>query len=126
MINQARFRLLSGSTVYDCLSVGDFELVCSIVEQRLLDALCLTEVPEDILFEQLLADAIVVSVEVSQDRGLESESMRNYSYKMRDYGGSWDLLSKKSKDLLGKFNACPAGVTMQTDLAKRIYGHEHI
>lgn len=118
----------------DCLSVGDFASVLEIMEQRLLNSLCLTEAPtvgegEDVktdpLWDQLLADALDVSVQVKQDQGLQSESMRNYSYQLRDYANTWELLAKKSKDLLNKFNACASGIIFQRDLAACIYGHDH-
>lgn len=125
MITQAQFLLLTGRSDLEDLSSSDFGLVCSIVEQRLMAALCLEEAPNDVLWDQLLADALSVSVDVKNDRGLQSESMRNYSYQLRDYANSWGMLSEKSGDLLNMFNACPSGVTMQQDRAARIYGGRH-
>ena len=125
MLDQSRFQLLSGSSALACLDVADFETVRSITEQRLLNSLCLEETPDDILWDQLLSDALAVSVVVQQDQGIASESMRNYSYQLKEYANSWELLSRKSGDLLAKFNACPSGISFQTDLASRIYGSEY-
>lgn len=131
MITQAQFQLLSGSDSLNCLDVGDFELVVSIMEQRLLNTLCLTAVPvvqvddteeTDPLWLQLLSDALLVSVQVKQNDGIKSESMRNYSYTFQDWANSWMALSMKSGDLLNKFNACSSGITMQRDVASQIYG----
>lgn len=127
MLDQSRFRLLSGSTVLDCLSLSDFETVRDIMAQRLRDSLCIIEPLEEdddniLLWEQLLSDALAVSVQVKQDDGIQSENMRNYSYQLRDYANTWQMLAQKSSDLLGKFNACENAVTFQTDWAGRIYG----
>lgn len=134
MLTQSQFALLSGSQSLDCLSAGDFATVRDAIEQRLMLALCLTAVPvvvvddedvDDILWLQLLADTLAVSVNVKQDDGIQSENMRNYSYTLRDYANSWAMLSIKSSDLLAKFNACDNAITFQTDLASHIYGHDY-
>lgn len=125
-MDKSRFQLLSGSSALDCLTNDDFETIQNIMEQRLLDSLCLTESPtDDALWEQLLADALSISVLVKQDQGLQSESMRNYSYQLRDYANTWEMLSQRSNDLLKKFNNCATGITFQTDIAARIYGYDH-
>ena len=124
MITQAQFALLSGSQSLDCLSTGEFELVYNTNEQRLMKSLCLTEAPTDILWDQLMADSLAISVLVKQDAGVQSENMRNYSYQLRDYANTWKMLSEKSGDLLNNFNACPSGITMQKNIAGRIYGRD--
>lgn len=123
MLTQSQFKLLSGSNSLECLSAGEFATVRDTIEQRLLLALCLDEAPEDdeLLWNQLLADTLAISVDVKQDDGIQSESMRNYSYTFRDYANSWEMLAKKSSDLIDKFNACESGVMFQTNLADRIY-----
>lgn len=124
MLDQAQFRLLSGSSALDCLSVGDFETIRDTIEQRLLLSLCLTVVPTQdlLLWDQLLADTISVSIDVKQDDGIKSESMRNYSYTMQDYAGTWAVLAMKSGDLIDRFNACDSGIKFQRNVAGRIYG----
>lgn len=124
MLDQSQFRLLSGSSALDCLSVGDFETIRDTIEQRLLLSLCLTVVPTEdlLLWDQLLADTISVSVDVKQDDGIKSESMRNYSYTMQDYAGTWAVLAMKSGDLIDRFNACDSGIKFQRNVAGRIYG----
>lgn len=130
MIDQPEFALLSGSSELACLTTGEFGLVVDTLQQRLLNALCMTEPPADdddniLLWNQLLADALAVSVNVKNDDGIQSESMRNYSYTFRDWANSWNVLAKKSGDLLNVFNACDTGIIFQTDLSARIYGHNH-
>lgn len=128
MLTQSQFALLSGSNSLECLSAGDFATVRDTIEQRLLLALCLDTAPDEedeLLWNQLLADALAVSVNVKQDEGIQSENMRNYSYQLRDYANTWTILSMKSADLLNKFNACETGITFQRNLADRIYGFEH-
>lgn len=97
-------------------------------------SLCLTEAPKietddgpitDPLWDQLLADALAVSVLVKQDQGIASENMRNYSYQLRDYAYTWEMLGKKSQLLINHFNACSTGITFQRDEAKHIYGYDH-
>ena len=131
MIDQSQFLLLSGDSSLDCLSTGDFATVISTLESRLFNALCLTEEPTiivddetvvDPLWNQLLADALAVSVDVKSDDGIESENMRNYSYRFRDYANSWTSLALKSGDLINKFNACDSGIVFQRDDAEMIYG----
>lgn len=129
MLDQSLFRLLSGSDALECLEIGDFETVRDTLQLRLLRSLCMTESPEDddeniLLWNQLLADALAVSVDVKQNQGIASENMRNYSYQLRDYAYTWEMLSHKSNDLLDLFNVCPSGVTMQRDVAARIYGRD--
>ena len=123
MLTQPRFLLLSGSSSLDCLTVEDFDVVRDIIEARLLNALCLTVAPSDVLWDQLLADTLAISVQVQQGNGVKSESVRNYSYTLADYANSWELLGRKSGDLLNKFNACETGITFQSDIASRIYGY---
>jgi hypothetical protein len=97
MLTQPRFLLLSGSSSLDCLTVEDFDVVRDIIEARLLNALCLTVAPRlDVLWDQLLADTLAISVQVQQDQGVKSESVRNYSYTLADYANSWELLGRKS------------------------------
>lgn len=129
-MNQAQFRLLSGSSSLDCLDVGDFETVRDTLQLRLLKALCMTEAPADdddniLLWNQLLADALAVSVNVKQDDGVKSESMRNYSYTLQDWANSWMALALKAGDLIDIFNVCPSGVTFQRNIAGHIYGHRY-
>lgn len=126
----AQFRLLSGSSALDCLSTGDFATISDIQQSRLMIALCMDTAPVEAdddynLWLQLLADAIAVSVSVKNDDGIESENMRNYSYKFRDYANSWLALGMKSGDLLQHFNSCDTGITFQSDVASHIYGHGH-
>lgn len=128
MLDQSRFRLLTGSDTFECFTKGDFETVRDIMEARLLDALCMEAAPEGdslSLWEQLLGDALEVSVLVQQDDGIESENMRNYSYKFRDYANTWSMLQQKDGDLLNKFNVCETGIVFQRDLASHIYGHSY-
>jgi hypothetical protein len=130
MLTLSQFELLSGSQALACLSEGEFATVRDIMEQRLMESLCLetspdTEETPDLLWQQLLADALAISVLVKQDDGIQSENMRNYSYQFRDYAGSWEMLSNKSGDLLNKYNACETGIVFQTDIARRIYGYEY-
>jgi hypothetical protein len=98
------------------------------MELRLLDSLCLTVAPTEnvSLWEQLLADALNISVMVKQDQGLQSENMRNYSYQLRDYANTWSMLAQKSGDLLNKFNACDSGITFQRNEAEIIYGETYL
>lgn len=136
-MDQARFRLLSGSSELDCLELGDFKAVRDIMEQRLMNSLCVTTVPTvtvdevtsvDPLWDQLLAYALSISVMVQNDQGIQSENMRNYSYQLREYANTWQMLMQKANDLLNKFNACPSGIKMQRDDADFIYrpGFHHI
>lgn len=78
-----------------------------------------------LLWNQLLADALAVSVQVKQNQGVQSENMRNYSYQLRDYAYTWALLAEKSDDLLKKFYNCGTGITFQRDDASHIYGHSY-
>lgn len=130
MLDKSQFALLSGSQALACLDTGDFETVRNTMEARLLVSLCMSEAPAEddaniLLWDQLLADALAISVLVKQDEGIKSESMRNYSYTLADYANSWRMLHEKSGDLLALFNVCDSGVTFQTNLAGRIYGHRH-
>ena len=109
MLDKSQFALLSGSQALACLDTGDFETVRNTMEARLLSSLCMTEAPAEddaniLLWNQLLADALAISVLVKQDEGIKSESMRNYSYTLADYANSWRMLHEKSGDLLAIFN----------------------
>jgi hypothetical protein len=125
MLDQAQYNLFTGDSSLDCLSLGDFGLELDVMQQRLMLALCLTETPDELLWDKLLADALNVSLTVKTNDGIKSENMRNYSYSLSDFANTWEMLTIKSGDLLNRFNACPSGVTFQTDIADRIYGDDY-
>lgn len=126
-ITQAQVALLARESRFTALTEHDAALVASIVEKRLLLALCMTEPPletsEDFdLWLQLLAAAIVAFDDVAQSDGVQSESMRNYSYTLRDSAGTWAELSISCADLIAHFSLCESGVDMQTDATVEQYG----
>lgn len=125
MLDQAQYSLFTGDNSLDCLSIGEFELELDVMQQRLMLALCITETPDELLWDKLLADALSVSLKVKVNDGIKSESMRNYSYTLNDFANTWQMLSIKSGDLLNRFNACDSGITFQTNLADRIYGDDY-
>ena len=125
MLDQAQYKLFTGDSSLDCLSVGDFALELDVMQERLFLALCLTEAPDSVLWDKLLADALNVSLKVKTNDGIKSENMRNYSYTLDDWANTWKMLSIKSGDLLNNFNACPSGVIFQTNIADRIYGDDY-
>lgn len=126
-ITQRQVALLAREGRFTTLAEADAALVAGIVEKRLLEALCRESAPvstdEDYdLWLMLLAQAITVSDDVATSEGVQSESVRNYSYTLRTDSGTWADLSRMAGDLLAHFSQCEGSVAMQTDVTCRQYG----
>lgn len=126
-ITQTQVALLARESRFTALAVSDAALIASIVEQRLRNALCMVDAPADTsddynLWLQLLAQAIVTFDSVAENDGVQSESMRNYSYTLRADAGTWKDLSTACGDLLAHFSMCEGGVSMQSDATLWQYG----
>lgn len=76
------------------------------------------------MWMQLLSVAIVTFDSINSDTGIKSESMRNYSYTMRDTEPTWEDLKTRCGDLLGHFSKCTGGIQMQADFTSVIYGND--
>lgn len=121
-VDQKTVETLGGASSFSMLCPDDAAQVSAIMEQRLMIALCMKEVPTEnpelMLWKQLLASAITSFSMLDYD-GVKSESVRNYSYTLSDGSGSWDTLYKTAGDLLSYFSKCHVlggSISFQTDV----------